>query len=75
MTGMATNHCRYPAVNKPAQSRIISMRPAAGMKEEAYRRVTYDLTISMATSLAKLNPTMTFVPRRARTPIVPSAVA
>jgi hypothetical protein len=51
------------------------MRPAAGMKEEAYRRVTYDLTISMATSLAKLNPTMTFVPRRARTPIVPSAVA
>ncbi|HXM20636.1 MAG TPA: NAD(P)H-binding protein [Terriglobales bacterium] len=33
----------------------------AGMKEEAYRRVTYDLTISAARTLAKLNPTMTFI--------------
>jgi uncharacterized protein YbjT (DUF2867 family) len=34
---------------------------SAGMKEEAYRRVTYDLTISAARSLARLNPTMTFI--------------
>jgi len=34
---------------------------AAGMNEEAYRRVTYDLTISAARTLAKLNPTMTFI--------------
>ena len=34
---------------------------AAGMKEEAYRRLTYDLTISAARTLAKLNPTMTFI--------------
>ena len=34
---------------------------AVGMKEEAYRRVTYDLTISVAGALAKLNPTMTFI--------------
>ena len=34
---------------------------AVGMKEEAYRRVTYDLTISVAEALAKLNPTMTFI--------------
>jgi uncharacterized protein YbjT (DUF2867 family) len=34
---------------------------APGMKEEAYRRVTYDLTISVAKTLAKLNPTMTFI--------------
>ncbi len=31
------------------------------MNEEAYRRVTYDLTISAARTLAKLNPTMTFI--------------
>ena len=31
------------------------------MNEEAYRRVTYDLTISVAKTLAKLNPTMTFI--------------
>jgi uncharacterized protein YbjT (DUF2867 family) len=30
-----------------------------GMKEETYRRVTYDLTVSAARTLAKLNPTMT----------------
>jgi uncharacterized protein YbjT (DUF2867 family) len=34
---------------------------AAGMKEEAYRRLTYDLTLSVARTLAKLNPTMTFI--------------
>jgi uncharacterized protein YbjT (DUF2867 family) len=31
------------------------------MKEETYRLVTYDLTVSVATTLAKLNPTMTFI--------------
>ena len=34
---------------------------AVGMKEEAYRRLTYDLTISAARTLAKLNPPMTFI--------------
>jgi len=34
---------------------------SAGMNEQAYRRVTYDLTISVARTLAKLNPTMTFI--------------
>lgn len=34
---------------------------SAGMNEEAYRRVTYDLTISVARTLAKLNPRMTFL--------------
>src|SRR5579864_4203380 len=34
---------------------------SVGMKEEAYRRVTYDLTVSAAKTLAKLNPTMTFI--------------
>lgn len=33
---------------------------SAGMAEEAYRRVTYDLTIAAAEVLAKLNPGMTF---------------
>jgi uncharacterized protein YbjT (DUF2867 family) len=32
-----------------------------GMNEEAYRRVTYDLTISVARTLARLNPRMTFI--------------
>jgi hypothetical protein len=31
------------------------------MKEETYRRVTPDLTVSVAKTLAKLNPTMTFI--------------
>jgi hypothetical protein len=31
------------------------------MKEETYRRVTFDLTVSVAKTLAKLNPTMTFI--------------
>ena len=34
---------------------------AAGMKEEAYRRLTYDLTVSVARTLAKLDPAMTFI--------------
>jgi uncharacterized protein YbjT (DUF2867 family) len=34
---------------------------STGMKEEAYRRVTYDLTISVATILSTLNPGMTFI--------------
>jgi len=34
---------------------------SVGMKEETYRRVTYDLTVSVARTLASLNPTMTFI--------------
>jgi uncharacterized protein YbjT (DUF2867 family) len=34
---------------------------AVGMKEEAYRRVTYDLTVSVASTLLKANPAMTFI--------------
>ena len=34
---------------------------ALGMKEEMYRRVTYDLTISVARILCRLNPGMTFI--------------
>lgn len=34
---------------------------ALGMTEEDYRRLTYDLTVSVARTLAKLNPTMTFI--------------
>ncbi|HXM43143.1 MAG TPA: hypothetical protein VN924_18040 [Bryobacteraceae bacterium] len=34
---------------------------SAGMKEEDYRRVTYDFTMAAARVLAKLNPGMTFV--------------
>jgi len=34
---------------------------AAGMSEEAYRRVTYDITLAAAKTLARLNPGMTFV--------------
>jgi hypothetical protein len=34
---------------------------AVGMKEEEYRRLTYDLTVSVARTLAKLNPAMTFI--------------
>jgi len=31
-----------------------------GMKEDEYRRITYDLTIQVAGTLVKLNPAMTF---------------
>jgi uncharacterized protein YbjT (DUF2867 family) len=34
---------------------------SAGMSEERYTRVTYDLTIAVAERLARLNPAMTFV--------------
>jgi uncharacterized protein YbjT (DUF2867 family) len=34
---------------------------SVGMKEETYRLVTYDLTVSVARTLANLNPTMTFI--------------
>ena len=33
---------------------------SAGQSEAAYRRVTYDLTLSVARTLAKLNPDLTF---------------
>lgn len=34
---------------------------SAGLSEEAYSRVTYDITMSVANTLVKLNPGMTFV--------------
>jgi uncharacterized protein YbjT (DUF2867 family) len=34
---------------------------AAGMSEQDYRRVTYELTISVARTLVRLNPGMTFI--------------
>jgi uncharacterized protein YbjT (DUF2867 family) len=34
---------------------------SVGMKEEDYRRVTYDLTLGAARTLARLNPGMTFI--------------
>jgi uncharacterized protein YbjT (DUF2867 family) len=34
---------------------------AVGMSEERYTSVTYDLTMSVARTLARLNPTMTFI--------------
>ncbi|MCI4339559.1 MAG: epimerase [Thermoplasmata archaeon] len=34
---------------------------SAGMTETDYRRVTYELTVSAATTLSRLNPGMTFV--------------
>lgn len=34
---------------------------SAGMTEEAYTRVTYDMTMAVATTLSRLNPQMTFV--------------
>jgi len=34
---------------------------SAGMNEEQYRRVTYDITLAAAQTLAKLNPLMTFI--------------
>lgn len=34
---------------------------SVGMKEDAYRRVTYDLTLAIARSLSAWNPRMTFV--------------
>ncbi|HEY8967259.1 MAG TPA: hypothetical protein VIM58_12480 [Candidatus Methylacidiphilales bacterium] len=34
---------------------------SVGMKEEDYRRLTYDLTLAVARRLARLNPGMTFI--------------
>jgi uncharacterized protein YbjT (DUF2867 family) len=34
---------------------------SAGLSEEAYRHITYDLTISAAATLAKANPGITFI--------------
>jgi uncharacterized protein YbjT (DUF2867 family) len=34
---------------------------SAGMTEEAYTRVTYDMTVAVASTLSRLNPQMTFV--------------
>ena len=34
---------------------------SAGMAEQAYTHLTYDLTIAVATTLARLNPGMTFI--------------
>jgi uncharacterized protein YbjT (DUF2867 family) len=34
---------------------------SAGQTEEAYRKVTYDITVAFADTLARLNPGMTFV--------------
>jgi uncharacterized protein YbjT (DUF2867 family) len=34
---------------------------SAGMTEEAYTRVTYDMTVAVAATLSRLNPQMTFV--------------
>jgi uncharacterized protein YbjT (DUF2867 family) len=34
---------------------------SAGMSEEAYRHVTYDITLAAAQTLARLNPQMTFI--------------
>jgi uncharacterized protein YbjT (DUF2867 family) len=34
---------------------------SAGMKEEEYRKITYDITLSVADTLARLNPQMTFI--------------
>jgi len=34
---------------------------AVGLKEEAYRRVTYDLTLTVAEALVARNPGMTFI--------------
>lgn len=33
---------------------------SVGMKEEKYRRITYDLTMAAASTLSRLNPSMTF---------------
>src|SRR5262249_36409021 len=34
---------------------------SAGMREEDYRHITYDFTLAAATTLSRLNPSMTFV--------------
>lgn len=34
---------------------------AAGMSEDAYTKITYDLTLTVAQTLARINPRMTFI--------------
>lgn len=34
---------------------------SAGMKEEEYRKITYDITLSVATTFARINQQMTFI--------------
>ena len=34
---------------------------SAGMSEDRYRKITYDLTLAAAQTLARLNPSMTFI--------------
>ncbi|MDB5985306.1 MAG: epimerase [Nevskia sp.] len=34
---------------------------SAGMREDAYRHITYDLTLAAASTLARLNPAMCFI--------------
>ena len=34
---------------------------SAGMAEDAYRRITYDVTLAAARTLARINPNMTFI--------------
>jgi uncharacterized protein YbjT (DUF2867 family) len=34
---------------------------SAGLTESAYRRVTFDITVAVATTLARLNPALTFI--------------
>ncbi len=34
---------------------------SAGMSEEKYRRITYDITLAAANTLVRLNPSMTFI--------------
>ncbi|MEH7483835.1 NAD-dependent epimerase/dehydratase family protein [Neobacillus drentensis] len=34
---------------------------SVGMTEESYRNITYDITLSVAQTLSKLNPNMTFI--------------
>lgn len=34
---------------------------SVGMKEDEYRKITYDMTLSVAQTLARLNPQMTFI--------------
>src|ERR1700739_4514758 len=34
---------------------------SAGMNEEKYRRITYDITLDTANTLVRLNPAMTFL--------------
>ncbi len=34
---------------------------SAGMSEESYRRITYDITLAAAETLVKLNPSLTFI--------------